>query len=187
MKKKWLSLGPAQQFIIKSVSCVALWRLLYVYVLKPLAFPDKILTRIIGEGTIVVINLFSDSRLQKAYCVQSKYWSEKFGGEVFLYRNNHILLRIGDACNGLELMLIYAGVIALLPGSTKRKGIYISVGILCLIIANFFRCAGLQYIYVYFPQLFETTHHYVFTLVMYVLIFIGWVMYINKVKQDAKR
>ncbi len=181
MKQKWLNLGPAQQFIIKSVSCVALWRLLYVYILKPLTFPDKILTKLIGEGTIVVINLFSSSKLKKAYCIDGQ------PGEVILVRYNHALLRIGDACNGLELMLIYAGVIALLPGTLTRKWIYISVGIFALIVANMFRCAGLQYIYVYYPQLFETTHHYVFTLVMYVLIFIGWVMYINKVKQDAKR
>ncbi len=180
MKQKWLSLGPAQQFIIKSVSCVVLWRLLYVFILKPITFPDKILTRLIGEGTIVVINLFSNSKLGKAYCMNGH------SGEVVLVRNNHALLRIGDACNGLELMLIYLGVIALLPGNAKRKGIYISLGIVGLLIANMFRCAGLQYIYVYYPQLFETTHHYLFTLVMYVLIFVGWVMYINKVKQDAK-
>ena len=186
MKQKWLSLGPAKQFIIKSVSCVALWRLLYVYILKPPRFPDKILTRIIGEGTIIVINIFSNPKLSKAHCEGSDYIDVN-GGEVILVRDHHSLLRIGGPCNGLELMLIYLGVIALLPGSKMVKSLYISVGVFALMIANMFRCAGLQYIYVYYPQLFETTHHYLFTLVMYVLIFIGWVMYINKVKQDAKR
>jgi len=181
MKQKWLSLGPAQQFIIKSVSCVVLWRLLFSYILKPIKFPDKILTRLIGEGTIVVINLFSNSKLGNAYCMDDRICG------VILFRNNHALLRIGDACNGLELMLIYVGVIALLPGASKRKGIYMTVGIVGLLIANMFRCAGLQYIYVYYPQLFEATHHYLFTLVMYVFIFAGWVMYINKVKQYEKR
>ena len=185
MKQKWLSLGPAQQFIIKSVSCVALWRLLYVYILKPPRFPDKILTRIIGEGAVVVINLFSSSKLPKAICVGSNY-RDSNGGEVILVRSGHALLRVGDLCNGLELMMIFIGVIALLPGSLTRKWKYISIGTFTLIIANMFRCAGLQYVYVYYPQLFETTHHYLFTLVMYVLIFIGWVLYINKVKQNGK-
>ena len=181
MKKKWSSLGPAKQFIIKSVLCVGLWRLLYNYVLQPIRFPDNILTKVIGEGTIVFINIISKSTLPKAYCIDSK-----FGGEVILVRAKHIILRIGDACNGLELMLIYVGVIALLPGEIKRKAAYIGLGLILLMIANMLRCAGLEWVYEFYRPFFETTHHYLFTLVMYVLIFIGWSLYINKGKFNAK-
>jgi exosortase/archaeosortase family protein len=182
MKQKWLSLSPALQFLIKSVVCVIAWRLLYVYILQPLTFPDRILTRIVGEGTIFFINLFSNHSLNRAYCVESRH-----GGEVILLRNNHSILRIGDACNGLELMLIYAGVIALLPGSNQKKFIYISLGFVVLIITNMLRCAGLEWVYEFYRPLFETTHHYLFTLVMYVLIFSGWALYINKGIGNAKR
>ena len=182
MKEKWLSLGPAKQFIVKSVLCVALWRLLYVYILMPLRFPDKVLTHVIGRGTQEFINLFSNASLKKVYCIDSRY-----AGEVILVRNNHSILRIGDSCNGLELMLIYAGVIALLPGTLKKKSIYISVGFVALIIANMLRCTGLEWIYEFYRPLFETTHHYLFTLVMYVLIFAGWALYINKGIDNAKR
>ncbi len=181
MKEKWSSLNPAPQFIIKSVLCVVLWRFLYTYVLQPLRFPDKILTKIIGKGTIVFINLFGKSSLPKAYCIDSK-----FAGEVILVRANHVILRIGDACNGLELMLIYAGVITLLPGDNKRKYAYIGIGLVLLMIANMMRCAGLEWVYEFYRPLFETTHHYLFTLVMYILIFIGWALYINKGKFNAK-
>ena len=182
MKEKWLSLSPAQKFVSKSVICVIAWRLLYVYILQPLTFPDKILTRSIGEGTIFFINLFGKSSLKKAYCINSKY-----GGEVILVRNNHSILRIGDACNGLELMLIYAGVIALLPGTTQKKTLFISIGFIALMIANMLRCAGLEWVYEFYRPLFETTHHYLFTLVMYVLIFAGWALYINKGLINEKR
>jgi len=181
MKKKWSSLSPALQFVIKSVSCVGLWRLLYVFILQPIRFPDKILTKIIGEGTVVFINLFGKSSLPQAYCIESK-----FAAEVILVRAKHIILRIGDACNGLELMLIYAGVIALLPGDNKRKSAYIGIGLILLMIANMLRCAGLEWVYEFYRPFFETTHHYLFTLVMYVLIFIGWSLYINKGKFNAK-
>jgi len=181
MNKKWSSLSPASQFIIKSVLCVGLWRLLYTYILQPLKFPDKILTKIIGEGTILFINLFGRRSLPKAYCIESKY-----GGEVILVRANHIILRIGDACNGLELMLIYVGVISLLPGDNKRKAAYIGCGLILLMIANMLRCAGLEWVFEFYRPMFETTHHYLFTLVMYILIFIGWTMYINKGKFNAK-
>ena len=181
MKEKWLSLGSAKQFILKSVLCVAIWRLVYVFILQPIRFPDKILTWFIGRGTIIFVNLFSKSGLNKAYCIESRY-----GSEVMLVRNNHSILRIGDACNGLELMLIYAGVIALLPGKTNIKSIYIGFGLIALMITNMLRCSGLEWVYEFYRPLFETTHHYFFTLVMYLIIFYGWVLYINKLKSDAK-
>ena len=181
MKEKWLSLGPAKQFIAKSVLCVVFWRILYVYILQPIRFPDKILTMLIGKGTIIFVNIFSKSGLQSAYCIESKYTPE-----AMLVRNNHIILRIGDACNGLELMLIYAGVIALLPGSSNLKARYIGLGIVGLIVTNMLRCAGLEWVYEFYRPLFETTHHYLFTLVMYVIIFYGWVLYINKLKSNEK-
>ena len=181
MKEKWLSLGLAKQFIVKSVLCVAIWRLLYVFILRPIRFPDKILTMLIGKGTIIFVNIFSNPGLQSAYCMESKY-----SPEAILVRNNHVILRIGDACNGLELMLIYSGIIALLPGKSNLKLKYIGLGVLTLIITNMLRCAGLEWVYEFYRPLFETTHHYLFTLVMYVVIFYGWVLYINKLKSNEK-
>lgn len=181
MKEKWLSLSPATRFILKSVFCVALWRIIYVFILQPIRFPDKILTLFIGKGTIIFVNLFSKSGPTKAYCIESRYRPE-----VMLVRDNHSILRIGDACNGLELMLIYAGVIALLPGKTNNKVFHISFGFVALLLTNMLRCAGLEWVYEFYRPLFETTHHYLFTLVMYVIIFYGWVLYINKLKNNAK-
>ncbi len=179
MKEKWLSLGSAKQFILKSVFCVAVWRLVYVFILEPIRFPDKILTWIIARGTVVFVNLFSKTGLSKAYCMEYK-------GNEILVRNKHSILTIGDACNGLELMLIYAGVIALLPGKTAIKAAYIGIGFIALMITNMLRCAGLEWVYEFYRPMFETTHHYLFTLVMYIIIFYGWVMYINKLKDNAK-
>jgi exosortase/archaeosortase family protein len=177
MGKKWSNLSPAIQFVIKSVLLVGIWRLLYSIFLKPIRFPDKVLTRFIGEGTILIINFLGKKNLPSVYCVENKS-----AGEVILIRGEHVILRIGDACNGLELMLIYVGVICLLPGNYKRKAAYVIIGLTLLLIANMLRCTGLEWVYEFYRPMFETTHHYIFTLVMYILIFIGWSFYINKGK-----
>ncbi|MFP5039964.1 exosortase/archaeosortase family protein [Parasediminibacterium sp. JCM 36343] len=181
IKLKWINRGPASRFVVNAALCVVAWRSLYVYILQPIQFPDKILTRFIGHGTLLIINFFKASSLPAAYCMDAR-----FGDGVVLLRNQHAILTIGNACNGLELMMIYAGVIALLPGKFTVKAKYISIGFLMLMLANMIRCAGLEWIYEFYRSMFETTHHYLFTLVMYVIIFAGWVMYINKVKRDAK-
>jgi exosortase/archaeosortase family protein len=177
MKQKWLALSPALQFIIISVFAVVLWKILYIFLLQPSLIPDKYLTHFIGDGTAYIINLASPNSLQKVLI-----YPTHIGGDVLLARGKHGILTIGDKCNGLELMLIYAGLIILLPGKKFTKFLYCIVGIAVLLIVNMLRCAGLQWIYKYYPDMFETTHHYLFTLVMYAFIFAGWSTYINKEK-----
>jgi len=175
MKQKWLALSPAKQFIIVTLIAVASWKVLYIFLLQPSLIPDKYLTHFIGDGTAYIINLVSPSGLQKV-----RIYPTHIGGDVLIARGSHGIITIGDKCNGLELMLIYAGLIIFLPGKKLIKLFYCLGGIAILLIVNMFRCAGLQWIYKYYPDMFETTHHYLFTLVMYVFIFAGWSSYINK-------
>jgi len=180
--EKWSKIDPGKLFIAKSVACVVIWRLLYVYILRPIRFPDKLLTEFIGKGTAIVINSLSNSKAPRVYSTDNNSL-----GEAILVRNYHTILRIGDSCNGLELMLIYIGVISLLPGKLTVKLAYIVLGTLILMFANMLRCAGLEWVYEFHRPMFETTHHYLFTLVMYVIIFSGWVTYISKEKIHEKR
>ncbi len=181
LQTRWESLGPAQKFIVKSLLSVGIWKLLYTYILHPIRFPDQLLTRIVAIGATFIINLISASKGVVSW-MDVKYVGDS---GVSLYRNKRIIITVGDTCNGLELMLIYVGVIAFLPGKKETKYAFISIGLLTLILVNMLRCVGLQWIYENYRPYFETTHHYVFTLVMYVIIFIFWVKYLNKLKANA--
>jgi len=172
-----LSMDPGILFVIKSVILVVAWRILYTKILMPIRVPDKILTSLIGKGTAFVINLVSNPKLPKAYAVDNLV-----SAESIIYRYKFSILRIGDSCNGLELMLIYIGLISLFPGKLLTKFYYIIIGTIVLIITNMIRCAGLEWVYEFHRPMFETTHHYLFTLVMYIIIFTGWVIYISKEK-----
>jgi exosortase/archaeosortase family protein len=97
-----------------------------------------------------------------------------------LERNDKPIFGIGDMCNGVDLMFTYTSVIMLLPYSLKRKLIFTFGGITAIIIANIIRISSLYFIFIYYHKYFNFNHHYLFTILMDVLIFYGWLLFIEK-------
>ena len=163
-----------KSFLLKMVSAIAVWKLLYLLFLKPIRVPDAFLTNTISAGVVWLSN-FIKLTTEPLTWVKYLYNKPTFCG---IMQNEYCKLIIEDSCNGLELILIYIGIILLLPGrSIQRTLSFIFGGILVLIIANIIRCTALLDLIIYHPNYFEFNHHYVFTLVMYIVIFSGWMLY----------
>ena len=89
---------------------------------------------------------------------------------------------IFDDCNGLDLFIIYIAFIVLLPYPAWRKLIFSIGGLIAIFIGNIIRCVSLYWVYVHFRGMFDFNHHYVFTIIMYLIIFYGWVLYTKSPK-----
>jgi exosortase/archaeosortase family protein len=87
------------------------------------------------------------------------------------------VLSIADVCNGLEVMVLYAGLILCLPASIKRKIRFILPGIVLIEVLNVIRCAGLAEIYLTHPEYLDFSHHYLFTFLVYAFIFWLWFLF----------
>ena len=105
-----------------------------------------------------------------------------------IYHNGVKVLNIAQACNGLELIVLYIGFIVCMPGKIKRKLGYIIFGVLLLDAVNILRCVGLIYLREYFHAYFQFAHHYIFKIMIYAATFLIWVQYSKKIsfkKNDA--
>ncbi|MFY8004181.1 MAG: exosortase/archaeosortase family protein [Chitinophagaceae bacterium] len=171
---KWQSLSPVQQFLTKIIVSVIAWKWVYVSFLQPIRVPDRWLTILITQKTAAVINWLNPSKIAAHVVIND---AEKAAYPV---RGSQYLIGIYDGCNGLELILMYAALIAFLPYPFKRQLVFICLGAFVLFWVNVFRCVALQWIYVNHQSLFETTHHYLFTLVFYAFIFLGWYLFVQK-------
>ena len=170
-----------QLFLLKAAGLLALWFGMYHFVLKPLRFPDKQLTHFITILCAKALNLITNP-------ITPYYWADglhpNFPSSCIMQQNSDVF-HIYDACNGLEIMMIYVGLIILIPNNLKRKLVFIAVGLFLLTLANVVRCVALFLVYKHYPRFFEFNHHYTFTLFMYVLIFIGWVLFTKNLKANA--
>ena len=171
--------GPVKSFLVKAAVLFLGWKVVYLIFLLPGRVLDKPLTyrrrqRYRGYPRI----FFSRRRLQRRARHPSDHRRPRrhgTGHENPLRRYG--LLNIADACNGLEVLALYAGLILCLPASPKRKLAYILVGMVGIEVLNVIRCAGLVLVYLHDPEYLNFSHHYLFTLVVYAFIFWLWYLY----------
>lgn len=168
-------------FFIRLLILVSIWFVVYTLILRPGRTIDRPVTNFITSAVTKAINLTSVNNEQLD-------WREDYlnHDRNFLIKNGVDIFGIYDVCNGIDLMFIYVGIIVLLPASYKRKFTFSVFGILVIILANIIRVYALYYIYFYYRPAFEISHHYIFTILIYILIFYGWLLFIKPNKINEK-
>jgi len=170
---------PVKEFLLKATILFVAWKAVYLLFLLPGRILDKPLTYIIGKSTAGALGLFNPSGDYNAIPAMHPKGLGNQGLEpVMAIRSNQTaLLDIADVCNGLELLVLYAGLILCLPATRNRKLAYIIGGIIGIELPNVLRCAGLVAVYLHKPEWLDFSHHYLFTFVVYAFIFWLWYLF----------
>jgi exosortase family protein XrtF len=183
---KWHQIpAPVKQFLLKAVIMLVVWKIIYLGLLLPGRILDAPLTNSVGRLTTWGLNLVTHP---------NDYSSKtELGQELDINENARSVMQqsiyfigkkvagVYDSCNALELMVLYAGFIACIPASLKRKWLFVTGGIIAIFIVNIIRCIGVVYAIRYYPQHADFIHHYVFELVIYASIIGMWLIFSNKI------
>ena len=187
------------RFLWKALALFIGWKLLYSFVLSPRDMPDAFLTRQLGNGTALTMNWFY--RTSDFTALHIKRY-EKYGSDSLLLTTTMVqcqncvledgrkitnVLGIFRACNGLELMILYAGFILCFSGSFSRKLIFIIGGIIGLYLLNVFRCMVLGYVVLEHTKHFDIAHKYFFNTIVYALTFLLWVYYVKGLTRTEQK
>ncbi len=163
-------------FFFKVAAFILVWQLLYNFVLEPANVPDHFLTDITTRATVFSINTFLGADPQ---VTMAPFLPEQRATE--LIQNGRVVLIIADVCNALDLMVIYLSIIFLLPYYSFRRKISFAIGgIIVINIANIIRCTLLYWLYFFHNPMFELNHKYIFTMLLYLLIFYCWILFTRK-------
>ena len=161
-------------FFIKLFILVSVWFVCYNLILMPGRIIDRPVTNFISAAVVKCINFISPSTPTISRIESADKPS------CYLVQNGKQVFGIWDVCNGIDLMFIYVGIVVLLPYPARRKIIFSIGGIIAIVLANIIRICSLYLIYVHYKSAFDFSHHYLFTLIMYVVIFYGWLLYTKK-------
>jgi exosortase/archaeosortase family protein len=189
LSDKWHAIpNPVKAFLLKATVMFVVWKAVYLLFLLPGRILDKPLTYIIGKGTAASLNLISRPDEYSAVpATQPNFVAGDAPVPVMAIRSGQLtVLSIADSCNGLELLVLYAGLILCLPAARKRKGVYILGGILFIEIINVIRCVGLALIFLRRPQYLDFSHHYLFTFAVYAFIFWLWWLFSRELEFAKK-
>ena len=174
-------------FLKRAVVLFIGWKLLYILVLIPREVPDAWLVRETGEATANVLNVFyKNHSFDATHVVREKKYGDDLVNATYTFvvaDHTKKVVGIYQACNGLELMILYSGFIVCFYGPLKRKIFYILFGVLGLFALNVLRCVFLSWIALDLPHYFAVAHKYVFNIVVYVLTFILWMYYVKGLRK----
>lgn len=125
----------------------------------------------------------------------SAKFTELFGFEVTTYGKT---IKIVDGfkahgvymdrgCMGRNVLLAFAGLIAVFPGKFINKLWYIPMGLAIITFVNILRISGLAITAYCCPEYSDINHYLVFKIVAWAVIFILWVIWFNRFSPFAKK
>lgn len=152
-------------FILKALGLYFIWYLLYDNWLLKDGWVDNFLIDHLVNSTYFALELIG-------------YTAFTYADAVGVDGTHGVL--IGAPCNGLELFALFSGFIILFPGKLIHKLIYIPIGLLIIHLLNIIRLVGLALVVVYSPDSLAFNHKYTFTIMVYGVIFLLWVVWIKK-------
>ena len=170
-------------FLYRAFFLLVFWKIVYLLFLMPSRVFDRPITQFVGKATTVALNFIMAST---GYSSQKEFVPLPRGsGTVWIhqeaiYYKSVKTVAIEDACNGLELFVLYAGFIICLPAAAKRKSLFVLYGLIMILSVNVFRCAGITLLIQYHPSLVDFTHHYLFTFIAYMFVVWLWLIFSKK-------
>lgn len=170
-----------RRFLMRAAVLFAAWKMLYLFILIPAEMPDAWLVKKLGEGTAYGLNaVYNTSAFTAIATARTKLYGNDKAKVTYSHvkRGNKKLIGIYQACNGLELMILYAGFILAFSGRLQIKLLFITGGIAALYLMNILRLVMLGYISIEHPLHFQFAHKYLFNLIVYAVTFFLWMGYV---------
>ncbi|HQQ96810.1 MAG TPA: exosortase family protein XrtF [Cyclobacteriaceae bacterium] len=99
---------------------------------------------------------------------------------VVMLRNQHgPVLRVFEGCNGVNVMIVFVSFMIAIGGRFSNLAKFTIGGLLVIHVANLLRVFLLFITAIYQPRLFYYFHKYLFTAVLYAVVFALWYVWIE--------
>jgi exosortase family protein XrtF len=105
---------------------------------------------------------------------------------IRLIYNQYYIARMIEGCNGVSVIILFISFVVSFSGKIKPTLFFILGGSLIIYILNVARIASLCVLLYLFPKEEQLLHGVFFPLFIYGIVFILWVIWVNKFSLYAK-
>jgi exosortase/archaeosortase family protein len=95
------------------------------------------------------------------------------------------MMWVNSGCSGLKQMIQFALLMLIFPGPWKKKLWFIPLGIVVMHLTNIFRIVGMAAVINNWPQYGDFSHDYIFRPFFYLVIFLLWVWWVERLRRKA--
>jgi exosortase family protein XrtF len=100
---------------------------------------------------------------------------------VPLRQDNETVVSVFEGCNSLNVMFVFISFIVAFTGTWKKTIVFSLIGIALIYTFNLFRVGLLFYIAKYWPNNLYFFHKYLFTGLLYAMVFFLWYFWVKRV------
>jgi exosortase family protein XrtF len=178
LKKYLIQFKPFLIFISTFFAAYIVFTLIYKFYLNSFETNDVDgITNIVSRNVEQLMSLFNiDIKVQKNLLHP---WEE-------VWYNKNFVIRIVEGCNAISVIILFASFVIAFSGKFKTTILFILFGILFIHVLNVSRIALLAVLLFYFPEKEHILHGVLFPLVIYGVVFILWIIWVNKFSKYAK-
>lgn len=178
MKKYLVQFKPFLIFIGTFFAAYILLTIVYKLYLNSFSANDiDGITNIVGHNVDYLMRLFNcDILIQKSL-------SEPY---LEVWYNKHFILKIVEGCNAVSVIILFISFVIAFSGKFKTTLFFILSGVLFIYVLNVIRIALLTVLLFRYPEKEHILHGVLFPLIIYGLVFILWVIWVNKFSKYAK-
>ena len=105
---------------------------------------------------------------------------------MYMHFPNKAIMFVNMGCSGLKQMMQFTLLMLVFPGPWKHKLWFIPLGILIMHLTNLFRMVGLAVVMNNWPQHWDFSHDSLFRPFFYLVIFLLWVWWVEKIRVPKK-
>ena len=106
---------------------------------------------------------------------------------INIYFHHKCVSRIIEGCNALSIIILFLSFIIAFKGKLKHTILFVLLGSIIIHVLNICRIALLSVALYYFPKYEHLLHGVIFPLIIYGIVFILWVIWVNKFSKYANK
>lgn len=95
--------------------------------------------------------------------------------------------RVVEGCNAISVLILFVAFIIAFKGSWKRTFLFITIGCVLIYMLNILRIALISIALCFYPEQEHLIHGVLFPLFIYGVVFLLWVIWVNKFSIYAKK
>ena len=167
----WKEFKPAIRFVLWFVGLYFLGNIIYgIYISYCGNSPDNI-TILVTKQTAWLLQVMG-------YPVQAL--ANVTLPTVSLRSGSTAVLDVYEGCNGVNIFIVFVAFVVAFGGSQKNLWWFLPLGLTVLHISNLARIALLFWTAMAYQNYFYYVHKYFFTIFLYAMVFLLWIIWINK-------
>jgi exosortase family protein XrtF len=129
-------------------------------------------TNLVTNQTSYVLNIFGE---------KTSTQPKSGAPTVLIIKESKTVISVFEGCNSINVMIVFVAFLFAYRGNWKSLAWFLPLGLFLIYLANLTRVVLLFYVAEYWQHYFYYVHKYLFTAVIYLVVFVLWYWWMEKV------